>query len=67
MLAKSMAEVMVEQVTKIANALNYLEKVGLPKDIIVLYVQKKTRLAKRDVIAVFDALRDFQKQIKVPT
>lgn len=66
-MSKNMAEVMVEQVTKIANALNYLEKVGLPKDIIVLYVQKKTRLAKRDVIAVFDALRDFQKQIKVPT
>jgi len=40
---------------------------GLPQDLIILYVQKKTRLAKRDIKAVFEALQDFQKEIKVTT
>jgi hypothetical protein len=62
-----MAEVMVEQTTKIANSLDTLQKAGLPKDLIVLYVQKKTRLNRRDIEAVFEALKDFQKQVKLPS
>jgi len=65
-MSKTVAEVMVEQLTKIASALDYLQKVGLPRDIIILYIQKKTRLSQRDIIAVLDALKEFQKQIKVP-
>jgi len=66
-LSKTVAEIMVEQLTKIASALDYLQRVGLPRDIIILYIQKKTRLSQRDIIAVLDALKEFQKQIKVPT
>jgi len=66
-LSKTVAEVMVEQLTKIASALDYLQRVGLPRDIIILYIQKRTRLSQRDIIAVLDALKEFQKQIKVPT
>jgi len=66
-LSKTVAEIMVEQLTKIASALDYLQKVGLPRDIIILYIQKRTRLPQRDIIAVLDALKEFQKQIKVPT
>jgi len=66
-MSKTVAEIMVEQLTKIASALDYLQKVGLPRDIIILYIQKKTRLSQRDIIAVLDALKEFQKQIRVPT
>jgi len=66
-MSKTVAEIMVEQLTKIASALDYLQKVGLPRDIIILYIQKKTRLPQRDIIAVLDALKEFQKQIRVPT
>lgn len=66
-MSKTVAEVLVEQVTKIAGALDSLQKLGLPRDIIVLYIQKKTRLSQRDIIAVLDALKDFQRQIRLPT
>jgi len=66
-MSKTVAEIMVEQLTKIASALDYLQKVGLPRDIIILYIQKRTRLPQRDIIAVLDALKEFQKQIRVPT
>jgi len=66
-MSKTVAEVMVEQLTKIASALDYLQKIGLPRDIIILYIQKRTRLPQRDIIAVLDALKEFQKQIRVPT
>jgi len=66
-MSKTVAEVMLEQCGKIASALDQLQKVGLPRDIIILYIQKKTRLSQRDIVAVLDALKDFQKQIKVQT
>jgi len=66
-MSKTVAEVMLEQCGKIASALDQLQKVGLPRDIIILCIQKKTRLPQRDIIAVLDALKDFQKQIKVQT
>jgi hypothetical protein len=56
---------MVSQLSKISNALEQLTKMGLPESLVILYVQKKTHLSQRDVKAVFDALRDFSKIIKV--
>lgn len=61
---KTVAEVMVEQLMKIANALEELRKVGLPESLVIMYVQKKTRLPKRDVVAVFEALKDFKREIR---
>ena len=61
----TLAEQLVSQTQKIATALEELTRKGLPESLIILYVQKKTRLPQRDVKAVFDALRDFNKQIKV--
>jgi hypothetical protein len=56
---------MVTQLQKISSALDGLTKTGLPESLIILYIQKKTHLAQRDIKAVFDALRDFNKTIKV--
>ncbi|MCD6402400.1 hypothetical protein J7L36_00895 [bacterium] len=63
---KTVAEALIEQTMKIANALEELTKMGLPKDLIVLYIQKKTRLPKRDINAILEALQDFKKEVKIP-
>lgn len=65
MNSPTVAEAMVSQLSKISNALEQLTKMGLPESLVILYVQKKTHLSQRDVKAVFDALRDFSKIIKV--
>ncbi len=63
---QTVAEAMITQLQKIAGAMDHLKNLGLPEDIMVLYVQKKTRLSQKDIKAVFDAIRDFSRQIKVP-
>ena len=63
---KIVAEVLVEQLTKIATALETIKDTGIPESLIIYYVQKKTRLPKRDIEAVFGALRDFKKEITIP-
>lgn len=57
------AEVMVGQLTKIADALNELRATPLPRELILLYVQKRTRLAKRDIEAVFNAIKELNKKV----
>jgi hypothetical protein len=54
---------MAEQLEKIANALKDLTAVPLPRELILLYVQKKTRLARRDIEAVFDAIQELNKKV----
>jgi hypothetical protein len=62
----TVAEAMITQMQKISGALDTITKMGLPESLIILYVQKKTHLSQKDIKAVFDALRDFNKQIKLP-
>jgi len=57
------AQIMVSNLEKIAEALNELRSIPLPRELILLYVQKKTRLAKRDIVAVFDAIDDLNKKV----
>ncbi len=57
----TVAEVMAENLQKIADALDELTKVPLPRELIILYVQKKTRLNKKDIEAVFDAIKELNK------
>lgn len=63
----SYAEIMVEQLDKIANALQELLAMPLPKELIMLYVQKRTRLAKRDIEAVFNAIEVLDILLKKET
>ena len=58
------AEVMVGQLTKIADALEELQATPLPRELILLYVQKRTRLPKRDIEAVFNAIQELNKKVK---
>lgn len=58
------AEIMVSQLSKISDALNELRSLPLPKELIMLYVQKRTKLPKRDIDAVFDAIEELNKKVK---
>lgn len=46
----SYAQIMASNLEKIAEALNELRSIPLPRELILLYVQKKTRLAKKEEI-----------------
>lgn len=58
------AEIMASNLQKIADSLNELLSMPLPKELILLYVQKRTRLPKKDIEAVFDAIEELNKKVK---
>lgn len=58
------AEIMANNLSKIADALNELRSIPLPRELILLYVQKRTRLPKKDIIAVFDAIDELNQKVK---
>jgi len=62
--ATTYAEIMVTNLSKIAEALNELRATPLPRELILLYVQKRTRLAKRDIEAVFNAIDELHEKVK---
>lgn len=58
------AEIMCTNLSKIAEALDELRATPLPRELIFLYVQKRTRLAKRDIEAVFNAIDELNAKVK---
>jgi hypothetical protein len=58
------AEIMTSNLQKIANALNELQAVPLPRELILLYVQKRTHLGRKDIEAVFDAIQELNQKVK---
>ena len=58
------AEIMANNLSKIEDALNELRSIPLPRELILLYVQKRTRLPKKDIIAVFDAIDELNQKVK---
>jgi hypothetical protein len=58
------AEIMTSNLQKIASALNELQAVPLPRELILLYVQKRTRLGRKDIEAVFDAIQELNQKVK---
>jgi siroheme synthase len=63
---KTIGEALLEQVQKIADALEYLTKKGLPESLLILWIQKKTRLSQRDIKAVLDALKEIDREFRKP-
>jgi len=58
------AQIMTEQLQKISDALNALTATPLPRELILLYVQKRTRLPKKDIEAVFDAVQELNRKTR---
>jgi hypothetical protein len=62
---QSPAEVMATELKKISEALQTLNSQPIPRELIILYVQRRTRLAKRDIEAVFNAVDELNKKTAV--
>lgn len=60
----TIAEKMLGDLEKINKAVQELTQKGLPMSFITLYVNKKTRLPQKDILAVFDALRELNKEVQ---
>ena len=60
----TIADKMLGDLEKINRALQELSIKGLPMSFILLYVNKKTRLPQRDIEAVFQALRDLNREVQ---
>lgn len=58
------ADIMAKNLEKIANALTELQATPLPNELIMLYVQKRTRLPKKDIQAVFDAIKELNQKVE---
>lgn len=56
---KTAFEQMAEDLRIIREALVRLEKTGINSELMVLYIQKKTGLAQRDIKAVLYSQKDF--------
>jgi len=61
---KSTGEKLVDLFTKISEALEELREKGIPNRLLVLYIQDKTKLAKRDILKVLDAIIDFKNEFQ---
>lgn len=61
---QTVAEKMLSDLEKINRALNELAIKGLPMSFVVMYVNKKTRLPARDIEAVFQALKDLNREVQ---
>ena len=66
-MSKTMAEIMIEELTKISTSLQNLKKIGLPESLVVMYVNRKTKVGVKKIKAIFEAIRDFERQIKLET
>jgi len=63
---RTVGEDLLQQVSRIAEALDTLTKKGLPRSLLILWIQKKTRLSQKDIIAVLDALSGIEKEFQKP-
>lgn len=57
---------LVNQVQRIASAMEELKTKGLPRDILILWIQKKTKLSRANIMMVLDALSSIKKEFDQP-
>jgi len=50
---------MAEDLTKIRDAMTKLEGMGISRQLMVLYIQDKTKLGKQKINTVLDAQKEF--------
>lgn len=58
------AEIMALNLLKIADALNELQSIPLLKELILLYVQERTHLGRKEIEAVFDAIAELNQKVE---
>jgi hypothetical protein len=60
----TLADKMLSDLEKINKAVEELRVKGLPMSFVLMYVNKKTRIPTRDIQAIFDALRELNREIQ---
>ncbi|MEM2567312.1 MAG: hypothetical protein QXH20_02430 [Candidatus Bathyarchaeia archaeon] len=63
---KTVGEALLDQISKISDALTKLQQQGLPKELLVLWIHKKTRLPQREIRAILEALQEINKEFQKP-
>jgi len=58
----TVAEEMIVELQKISQALSQMR--GLPRVMIIAYLQKKTHLAQRDIKVFLEALEELNKEVR---
>ena len=61
---KTVGEKLVEEMEKIAKALESIPDTGFLRQMLILYIQEKTKLGKQKIEAVLDAVVQFKKEIE---
>lgn len=61
---KTVGEKMVEEMMKIAKALEGIPSSGFMRQMLVLYLKEKTGLGKQKIEAVLDAISKFRKELQ---
>jgi len=59
---KTLFEKLVEDLSKIREALERLERSGINQTLMVLYIHDKTKLGKQKIQAVLEAQREFLRE-----
>lgn len=60
----TVAEKMLSDLEKINKAVEELRVKGLPMSFVLMYVNKKTRVPTKDITAIFDALKELNREIQ---
>jgi len=63
---KTVAETMVDEMTQIRASLERLERIVISKELMAIYINKKTRVSMRDIKAVLESQADFVKSLDKP-
>ena len=61
---KTVGEMLVEEMRRIAEALEGIPPSGFMRKTLVLYIQEKTKLGKQKIEAVLDAIAEFRKEME---
>jgi len=61
---KTVGEKILEEMEKMAKALEQIPTEGFMRQMLMLYLKEKTGLGKQKVEAVLDAIAEFRKEIQ---
>ncbi len=61
---KTVGEKIVEEMEKMAKALEQIPTKGFMRQMLVLYLKEKTGLGKQKIEAILDAIAEFRKEIQ---
>ena len=61
---RTVGEKLVEEMERMAKALEGIPTTGFLRKTLVLYLQEKTKLGKQKIEAILDAIAEFRKEME---